>query len=80
MFERLQTLNAENTPLVYATVVTSAKQNVHVGMKMIFAATGERIGTLGDATLEAAVEEETAGSLKTTERAYFVRTTRLQSS
>ena len=60
MFERLQTLNAEKIPLVCATVVASEKQGVDVGMKMIFANTGEHIGTLGDPALEAAVEQETA--------------------
>ena len=64
MFERLQTLNAEKIPLVCATVVTSAKQGVDVGMKMIFANTGERIGTLGDSALEAAIETETAEVLE----------------
>lgn len=56
MFERLQSLNAEKVPLVCATVVTSEKQSVAVGMKMIFATNGERIGTLGDSPLEIAVE------------------------
>ncbi len=64
MFARLQTLNAEKIPLVCATVVTSAKQGVDVGMKMIFANTGERIGTLGDSALEAAIETETAEVLE----------------
>ena len=71
MFERLQTLNAQKTPLVCATVVTSAKQGVNVGMKMIFAATGERIGTLGDSVLEAAIEEETAGVLEKNQASLF---------
>ena len=60
MFERLQTLNAEKIPLVCATIVASEKQGIDVGMKMIFANTGEHIGTLGDPALEAAVEAETA--------------------
>ena len=59
MFERLQALNAEQIPLVCATVVASEKQSVEVGMKMIFATNGERIGTLGDSALETAVEEKT---------------------
>ena len=71
MFERLQTLNAEKTPLVCATIVTSAKQGVDVGMKMIFAATGERIGTLGDPTLETAIEAETAGVLENNQASLF---------
>ena len=58
MFERLQALNEEKVPLVCATVVTSEKQGVEVGMKMIFATNGERIGTLGDSVLETAVEEK----------------------
>ena len=58
MFERLQALNEEQIPLVCATVVTSEKQGIEVGMKMIFATNGERIGTLGDSTLETAVEEK----------------------
>ena len=71
MFERLQTLNDEKTPVVYATVVTSAKQDVDVGMKMIFAATGERIGTLGDSDLETAVEAETPGILENNRASLF---------
>ena len=64
MFERLQALNEEKVPLVCATVVTSEKQGIVVGMKMIFATNGERIGTLGDSALEAAVEEKTTGVLE----------------
>lgn len=59
MFERLQALNEKKVPLVSATVVTSKKQNIEVGMKMIFATNGERIGTLGNLALETAVEEKT---------------------
>ena len=64
MFERLQALNAEKVPLVSATVVSSEKQDVEVGMKMIFATNGERIGTLGDSALETAVEEKMPGVLE----------------
>lgn len=64
MFERLQALNAEKIPLVCATVVSSEKQGVEVGMKMIFATNGERIGMLGDSALEAAVEEKMPGVLE----------------
>jgi xanthine dehydrogenase accessory factor len=64
MFERIEALNAEKIPLVCATVVASEKQGVGVGMKMIFANTGEHIGSLGDPVLEAAVEEETAKVLQ----------------
>ena len=63
MFERLQGLNAAKVPLVCATVVASEKRDVAVGMKMIFANTGEHIGTLGDPALEAAVEKETPNVL-----------------
>ena len=58
MFTRLQQLNAEKVPLICATVVRSEKQNVDVGLKMIFAANGERIGTLGNDVLEADVESQ----------------------
>ena len=71
MFERLQVLNEEKTPLVFATVVTSAKRGVDVGMKMVFATTGERIGSLGDSALEAAVEEETAEILDNNRASLF---------
>ena len=60
MFERLQTWNAEKIPIVCATVVASEKHGIDVGMKMIFANTGEQVGTLGDPALEAAVEGEMA--------------------
>ena len=60
MFEKLQALNEAKIPLVCATVVTSAKQGVDVGMKMLFANTGERIGTLGNPTLEGVVAAESA--------------------
>ena len=58
MFTRLQALNAEKVPLVCATVVKSEQRGVDVGTKMLFATNGERIGTLGDAALEASVEDE----------------------
>ena len=58
MFTRLQELNAEKIPLMSATVVESEKNSVEVGMKMVFATTGERIGTLGDTTLEEEIETE----------------------
>ena len=59
MFARLQELHAEKIPLVCATVVKSEQRDMAVGMKMIFATNGERIGTLGDAALEADVANET---------------------
>ncbi|MCG9133484.1 XdhC family protein [Candidatus Poribacteria bacterium] len=71
MFERLQTLNTQKTPLVCATVVTSEKRGVNVGMKMLFATTGERIGTLGDTALEAAIEEETTEVLEKNQASLF---------
>ena len=58
MFTRLQQLNAEKIPLICATVVNSAHADVEVGMKMIFATNGERIGTLGNSALEAEVETQ----------------------
>lgn len=64
MFHRLQTLNAEKVPIVCATVVTSTTPGIDVGMKMIFASSGERIGTLGDPALEMAVEQETPNVLQ----------------
>ena len=71
MFQRLQALNAQKTPIVCATVVSSAKQGIDVGMKMIFTATGERIGTLGDPDLEAAIEVETPGVLENNRASLF---------
>ena len=58
MFTRLQELNAGKVPLMSATVVESEKNDVEVGMKMVFATNGERIGTLGDTTLEEEIETE----------------------
>lgn len=58
MFNRLQELNAEKIPLMCATVVKSNNQTAKIGMKMIFATNGERIGTLGNTTLEADVENQ----------------------
>ncbi|RKU09689.1 hypothetical protein C6501_14900 [Candidatus Poribacteria bacterium] len=58
MFTRLQELNAAKVPLIFATVVESEQQGVDVGMKMVFAANGERIGTLGNSDLEADVETQ----------------------
>lgn len=58
MFTRLQELNAAKVPLMSATIVESEKNDVEVGMKMVFATNGERIGTLGDTTLEDEIESE----------------------
>ena len=64
MFTRLQELNAKKVPLMCATVVQSEQQNIDVGMKMIFATNGERIGTLGNSVLEADVESQVSGILE----------------
>ena len=64
MFTRLQELNAKKVPLMCATVVKSEQQNIDVGMKMIFATNGERIGTLGNSVLEADVESQVSGILE----------------
>lgn len=58
MFVRLQDLNTAKVPLVCATVVESEQNDVDVGMKMIYAINGERIGTLGNMALEADIESE----------------------
>ncbi len=58
MFTRIQQLNARKIPLVCATVVKSEEGRVDVGMKMVFATNGERIGTLGDAALETTVHSK----------------------
>ncbi len=58
MFTRLQELNSEKVPLMCATVVKSDMYTVDVGMKMVFASNGERIGTLGNTGLEADVESK----------------------
>ena len=58
MFNRLQELNIEKIPLMCATVVKSNNQTAKVGLKMIFATNGERIGTLGNTALEADVENQ----------------------
>lgn len=64
MFTHMQELNARQIPLVCATVVQSEQPGVEVGMKMLFASNGERIGTLGDAALEASVEGESCTILE----------------
>jgi xanthine dehydrogenase accessory factor len=52
MFKRLQELNAAKVPLVFATVVKSDVDGIEVGMKKLFAADGEQLGSLGNAELE----------------------------
>ena len=64
MFTRLQRLNTEKIPLICATVVESGQKGVDVGMKMVFANNGERIGTLGNATLETEIETEISDILE----------------
>lgn len=64
MFNRLQRLNAEKIPLMCATVVKNEKLTDNVGMKMIFATNGERIGTLGNNALEADVEDQITSILE----------------
>lgn len=58
MFTRLQELNAKKVPLMSATVVESGQKGVEVGMKMVYATNGDRIGTLGDRRLETELEIE----------------------
>ena len=73
MFTRLQELNAKQVPLMCATVVESEQNGVDVGMKMIFAANGERIGTLGNSALETDVETEIAEILEQNRAGMFQR-------
>ena len=58
MFIRLQELNNENVPLVFATVIKSEIDDVQVGMKKIFATNGEQIGSLGNSELELELKDE----------------------
>ncbi len=58
IFTQLQKLNAAKVPLVCATVVKSDTQNAKIGMKMIFASNGERIGTLGNPSLETEIADQ----------------------
>ncbi len=71
MFERLQSLSKEKVPLVCATVVASEQQGVKVGMKMIFANSGERVGNFGDSALETLIQEKTATVLKNNRAVLF---------
>lgn len=64
MFTRLQQLNYDKIPLICATVVESGKDGVDVGMKMVYATTGERIGTLGNLSLESDLEDKASEILK----------------
>ncbi len=55
---RLQELSEAKVPLVSTTVVKSEIDHIHVGAKMLFPANGEKVGSLGDAALETALQDE----------------------
>ena len=55
---RLQELSEAKIPLVSTTVVQSEVDHIQVGAKMLFAANGEKVGSLGDTALEMAVQDE----------------------
>ena len=55
---RLQELSEAKVPLVSTTVVKSEMDHIRVGAKMLFPANGEKVGSLGDAALEAALQDE----------------------
>lgn len=55
---RLQALSEAKIPLVSTTIVQSEIDHIQVGAKMLFAANGEKIGALGDAALETALQDE----------------------
>ena len=55
---RLQELSEAKIPLVSTTIVKSEVDHIQVGAKMLFAANGEKVGSLGDAALETAVQDE----------------------
>ena len=55
---RLQELSEAKIPLVSTTVVKSEVDQIPVGAKMLFAANGETVGSLGDAALETALQDE----------------------
>ena len=57
-------LNYAKVPLVCATVVESEHENAQVGTKMVFATNGERIGTLGNSTLETDIENRISDILE----------------
>lgn len=64
MYLQLQQLNYAKVPLVCATVVESERENVQVGMKMVYATNGERIGTLGNSNLESDIENRISDILE----------------
>ena len=55
---RLQELSEAKIPLVSTTVVKSELDHIQVGAKMLFPANGEKVGSLGDAALETALQDE----------------------
>ena len=55
---RLQELSEAKVPLVSTTVVKSEIDHIRVGAKMLFPANGEKVGSLGDAALETALQDE----------------------
>lgn len=55
---RLQELSEAKVPLVSTTVVKSEIGHIRVGAKMLFPANGEKVGSLGDAVLETALQDE----------------------
>ena len=73
IFTSLRELNAAQVPLVYATVVKSDEQNTNIGMKMIFASNGDRIGTLGNSTLESEVESQMTDILEKNNAYAFIQ-------
>ena len=55
---RLQELSEAKIPLVSTTIVQSEVDHIQVGAKMLFAANGEKVGSLGDTALEMALQDE----------------------
>ena len=55
---RLQELSEAKIPLVSTTIVKSEIDDIQVGAKMLFAANGEKVGSLGDTALETALQDE----------------------
>lgn len=55
---RLQELSEAKVPLVSTTVVKSEIDHIRVGAKMLFPTNGETVGSLGDAALETALQDE----------------------
>lgn len=55
---RLQELSEAKIPLISTTVVKSEIDHIQVGAKMLFPTNGEKVGSLGDAALETALQDE----------------------